>query len=318
MNAADVVTEFGAYYLNHGQGRKDLNKILHYKAEFDELFTTTPTEDTVIRKGSALMTRLLQPFQKTFSPTGDITFAPSSISLYKQKVDFIDYPDELEATWLGFLADRDLDRKAWPFVKWLIEEHIVPRLVQDHELNEVYAGVYAAPGTPGTAGAVSTAMNGVKKIINDHIAATTITPIATGALSTTPLTFVGQVEAFADGILPLYRSQPMTIAMNYSQSVIFKRGMREKYNTNYDQTTALMSVMDYPNLTIKGYHAMGSSGKLIATPKENAIRGVKRIENLGNLRVENVDRQVKIYNDFSVGVGYVIPQLVFTNNVETT
>jgi hypothetical protein len=317
MNAADVVTEFGAYYLNHGQGRKDLNKILHYKGEFDELFTTTPTDDTVIRKGSALMTRLLQPFQKTWSPTGDVTFTPSSITLFKQKVDFQDYPDELEETWLGFLADRDLDRKAWPFVKWLIEEHIVPRLIQDHELSEVYAGAYAAPGTPGTAGAAGTAMDGAKTIINAHIATGGITPIATGALSATPLTFVNQVEAFADAITPLYRTMPMNIAMNHPQSVIFKRGMREKYNTNYDQSTALMSVMDYPNLTIKGYHAMGSSGKLIATPKENAIRGVKRIANLGNLRVENIDRQVKIYNDFSVGVGYVIPELVFTNNVET-
>jgi hypothetical protein len=317
MNAADVVSEFGAYYLNHGQGRKDLAKILHYKAEFDELFTTTPTDDTVIRKGSALMGRLLQPFQKTWSPTGSVTFQAESIPLYKQKVDFQDYPDELEQTWLGFLADGNLDRKQWPFVKWLIEQHIVPRLVQDHELNEVYAGVYAAPGTPGTAGAVSTAMEGVRKIINDHITATRITPITTGALSTTPATFVAQVEAFADAISPLYRSQPMTIAMNFSQSVIFKRGMRAVYNTNYDQASSLMSVMDYPNLTIKGFHAMGNSGKLIATPKENAIRGVKNIKNLGSLQVENVDRQVKIYNDFHVGVGYVIPEIVFTNNVDT-
>ncbi len=314
MNAADVVSEYGAYYLNHGQNAQSLVQKLNYRSEFDSLFITTPTEDTVIRRGSSVMSRLLQPFQKTWSPTGEVTFKAAPINLYKQKVDFQDYPDELAETWLGFLADEGLDRKQWPFVKWLIEKHILPQTVEDYEINEVYAGAYAAPGVPGTAGAAGTAMEGANKIINDHITATDITPIVTGALSTTPATFVDQVEAFVDSIDALYRTAPMTLAMNHVQSVIFKRGMREKYNVNYEQTSDLMAVMDYPNVQVGGFHAMGSSGKIFCTPRFNAIRGVKRISNLNRVEVENVDRQVKIYTDWHVGVGFIIPELVFTND----
>jgi hypothetical protein len=316
MNASQVVSEFGAYYLSNGQGRKDLGKILHYKAEFDELFTTTPTDSTVIQKGSALMTRLLQPFQKAFTATGEVTFKAESIQLYKQKVDFLDYPDELEATWLGFLADGNLDRKAWPFVKWLIEEHIIPQLIQDHELNEVYAGVFAAP-TPGTAGGPGTSMNGARHIINAHITSGRITPIATGAPSTDPLTYVDQVEFFVDNILKNYKKTPMTIAVSDSQALIYAKGFRQKYLSQYAAANDILGVMDYPGMMVKGYSAMGNSGKMIATPKSNAVRGVKNIANLGNLMVENVDRQIKIYNDGHIGVGYVVPEIVFTNNVDT-
>lgn len=314
MNASDVVSEYGAYYLNHGQNAASLLQKLNYKSEFDSLFTTVATDDTVIRLGSSTMSRLLQPFQKTWSPTGEVTFKAAPINLYKKKIDFEDYPDDLEATWLGFLADEGLDRKQWPFVKWLIEAHIIPQVVEDYEINEVYAGAYAAPGTPGTAGAAGTSMEGAKKIINDHITATDITPITTGALSTTPATFLAQIEDFVDAIDPLYRSQPMTLAMNYAQSVIFKRGMREAYNVNYEQTSSLMSLIDYPNIQVQGFHAMGSSGKIFCTPRRNAVRGVKRLANIDKVQVENVDRQVKIYTDFSSGVGFVIPELVFTND----
>lgn len=314
MIASDVVTEYGAYYLNHGQNANNLVQKLNYKSEFDSLFTTIATDDTVIRMGSSTMSRLLQPFQKTWSPTGEVTFKAQPITLYKKKVDFQDYPDDLEATWLGFLADEGLDRKQWPFVKWLLEKHIIPKTIEDYERNEVYAGEFLAPPTPGTAGAVGTSMNGAKKIINDHITATDITPIATGALSTTPATFLAQIEAFVDAIDPLYRSTPMTLAMNYAQSVVFKRGMRAAYNVNYEQTNSLMTLIDYPNIEVRGLHAMGSSGKIFATPKFNAIRGVKRLANLDRVQVENVDRLVKIYTDFSSGVGFVIPELVFTND----
>ena len=69
---------------------------------------------------------------------------------------------------VAFLTGDDIDVKQWPFVRWFIEEYIIPQIHQDYELNEVYKGVYAAP-TPGTAGAVSTSMNGIGKTIADAI-----------------------------------------------------------------------------------------------------------------------------------------------------
>lgn len=314
MNVADIITEFDAFYLNSGQGKKDLAKLIYFRSEIDELFTPVNTNDTVIRRGSSTMTRLLQPFQKGWSPTGAVTFKAHEIPLFKMKMDFEDYPDELEETWLGFLAAGGLDRKTWPFVKWLIQEHLMPQLIEDYELNEVYGGVYAAPGTPGTAGAVGTAMNGIKKTINDMVTAGDITTTATGAPSTTPSTWVGQVEDFVEAIDTRYRGKKMTLAMNQTLFTRFKKGMRTKYNVNYEQAGSLVNVIDFPNITVKGFEGLGSSEKIFCTPRENAICGMKKVKNMSKFQVENVDRMVKIYNDWFKGVGFIFGELVFTND----
>lgn len=316
MNVADVITEFGAYYLNHDQGVKDLHKVLQFKTETDALFTVVQTEDTVIRRGSTAMTRLLQPFQKTWSPTGAVTFKPAEIKLYKMKVDFQDNPDDLEETWLGFLADNNVDRKEWPFVKWLLATEILAQIEEDYELNEVYAGEYAAPGTPGTAGAAGTAMDGIKKIINDHIDAGDITPYATGALSTTLATFLAQIEDFALNAIPeQYRNTPLTIAMSPDLHMRYRKAKRAAYNNNYAQESDLDTLADLPMVKVMGVASMIGSTKIWCTPKKNAIVGYKRAVK-PQLRAEGVDRTVKIFGDFYKGVGFVIPGIVWTNDQE--
>jgi hypothetical protein len=316
MNVADLITEFGAYYLNHGQGVKDLHSILRFQTETDALFTVVNTDDTVIRRGSTTMTRLLQPFQKSWSPTGTVGIAPAEIKLFKMKVDFQDYPDELEETWAGFLADNKVDRKEWPFVKWLMTQEILAQIEQDYELNEVYKGVFAAPGTPGTAGAVSTAMDGIKEIINNHIDAGDTTAYATGALSATAATFTAQIEEFAKDAIPIqYRNQPLMIAMAPELEMLYKEGKREIYNMSYAQEADLTTIADLPMIKVVGAPSMIGSKKIWCTPKKNAIVGYKRAAK-PQLTAESVDRQIKIFGDFYKGVGFVIPELIWTNDQE--
>ena len=120
------------------------------------------------------------------------------------KADMEETPDDLEATWLGFLADDSLDRKVWPFVRWLIEVHALPQIQEDYELYEVYGGNYAAPvnGVPGPAG---TAMDGIKTTLNGLVTAGRITPISIGAIPSDPAAFVDYVELFTDRINARYR-----------------------------------------------------------------------------------------------------------------
>jgi hypothetical protein len=47
----------------------------------------------------------VQPFQKAFTPIGTFKFKPNEFSLYKLKIDLQEYPDDLEATYLAFLAN---------------------------------------------------------------------------------------------------------------------------------------------------------------------------------------------------------------------
>lgn len=311
MTIADIITEFGAYYEKNAANKARLYSTLRAASTTSSILTPIVTDDTLWRAGKATMTRVLQPFQKAFTPLDPLTITPVEIQSYKMKIDSSEYPDDLEATWLGFLAADSLNRKDWPFVRWFMEEYLIPQAKEDFELLEVYNGVFAAP-TPGTAGAAGTSMNGFKKLIADFITAGRITPITTGAPSGTNTTWVGQVETFADAINTKYWGVKMQLAMSEMNARKFHRGYQTTYgkDTNYKDGKG---EVPFTNLTIIGLPSMGASNRIWCTPKGNSVRLMKKTENMDNMNIENVDRQVKLYTDWWTGVGFIIPEVVFCN-----
>jgi hypothetical protein len=72
----------------------------------------------------ASLDRVVQPFQKAFTPIGTFKFKPNEFSLYKLKIDMQEYPDDLEATYLGFLADLpEADRSNGLLFVGLLKTH---------------------------------------------------------------------------------------------------------------------------------------------------------------------------------------------------
>ena len=318
-------SEYGAYYVANAANAQRLAKKLYYGVETDEFFTLQTTEDTVYRMGNGAQTRVLQPFQKKNSPTGDITFTPSPIQLYHMKMDVEFYPDELENSWLMFLAGSQLSRKEWPFVRWYLEEHLTPQKNEDYELNEVYAGVYAAPGVEGTAGAAGTAMNGIKYIINEAVDATAIPAanvINTGASNADPVTFLEQLESFCAQVNARYRNRaPMHLLIGNEFEMRYKQGVREKYNMNYMQLAPgeRMKVADAENIGLFFSPAVGDAEKLVLTPKPNAICAVKNLGNVGKFELGQYEpRLIHATTDYWKGIGFVDFKKVFTNDRDTT
>lgn len=311
----DILTEFGNFYIKGGQNMSSLYKQLHAKTITDSIGTAIFTDDTIFRASEARMDRVLQPFQKAWTPIGEVEFVPVGIEQFKMKVDSEESPDDLEASWLGFLSGPDIDRAQWPFVRWFIEMHLIPQLKQDYELNEVYAGEFAAP-TPGTEGDPGTAMNGIKFLINKGIDDNRITPIVTGALETDPLDFCDQIEAFGDSINEKYLGVPMQLAMSKANELRFLRGYKKKYGTTMDYRQNTDGKVDLTALRVIGLPSMVGSDKIWATPKENFLVLGKKTANMDNMRVESVKRQLSFFTDFWRGVGFVIPEIVFTNDLE--
>lgn len=308
----DVIAQFGAYYLQQGQNLTRLYELLRRATQTESMFTPVNTDDTIWRAAKTLFSRVVQPFQKQFTPLAGVTFVPVAIQQFKMKVDAQEYPDELEASWLGFLDGEGIDRKAWPFVRWYCEVYLIPQVKQDIETLEIYQGVYQAPvaGTPGAAG---TSMDGIKVTINRHITAGRITPIITGALATDLLDFVNQVEGFVDGIDKAYWNIPMMLGCSETLERRFLRGQERKYGKNTGGG-ALGNVVNNTNITLKGLVSHQNTEKFWCTPVANAIMLRKRIQNQTAIQVENVDRLLKFFTDFSMGIGYIIPEIVFTND----
>jgi hypothetical protein len=313
LQIADVVAQFGAYYLNQGQNLQRLYALLRSATNTESMFTPVNTDDTIWRAAKTLFTRVVQPFQKAWTPLAGVTFVPVEIKQFKIKVDAQEYPDELEASWLGFLDGEDIDRKAWPFVRWYVEVYLIPQIKQDIEFNEIYQGSFVAP-TAGTAGAAGTSLDGIKKTINGHITAGRITPIVTGALElTNPEGFVDQIEAFVDGIHKDYWNIPMMLGCSPEAERAFLRGQERKYGKN-TKGGEIGNTVNNTNITLVGLTSHRGKQKIWCTPKANAIMLRKRIQNQSKIQIESIDRLLKFFTDFSMGLGFIIPEIVFTND----
>jgi len=315
MNVTDLVTEYGAYYQNRGQRIADLYRKLTTQMVTWGLFQSVMRDDSVYEAAEADISELLQPFQKGWTPKGTAVLTPQRIIATKAKVDYEVYPDDIEDTWAGFLADEDLNRKDWPVIRYLLENQLTPRLADDIETKALYHGVYVAP-TTGVAGPASASMDGFRKIINDGVTAGTISPITMGAIPPDDVDFVTYVEDFVQQILVRYRNQRMPLLMNEDLAFRYKNGFHQKYNVNYSQDQQDMRVRHRNNINIVASPAMIGSEKLVMTPQSNMKKIIRRTKNIGQWGIEQEDRRVKVWTDFYLGLGFVLHGTVFTTDVD--
>lgn len=326
------VTEFGAYYQPRGQNAARLKKLLMQDTtNFDKQFTLLPLDGDVLETGLMSHGRVLQSFKPYWSPLGQLSGSPRKVALRRVKVNIEEIPDKLVNTWLGFLTteggkDPNVNRATWPFVRWYIEQYLLPQALQD-QYYEAYYGVYADPGTNNTPGSEGTALDGLAMQVNTDIADNNITPINTGPLDTDPELFVDQIENMVEQVDNRYRGLPLVLNMHDEFAQRFQQGMLDKYNVNYAQVGDgnLMRLRKRPNVSVIGHtnwlQGVGGapSEKIIASPAGNLLKAVRT----GNkedamLRIEQVDYTLKMFNDWHILYTYDDPRIVFTNDRELT
>jgi hypothetical protein len=274
------------------------------------------SEDTILQRSNVEYAEVLQAFQVAFTPKGNVTFTPNEIRLWRVKADIKFTPDDLVDTWLDFLTTTNLDRTTWPFIRW-IQDRYVPQQIGADIVNNFYGAVRVEP-TAGTAGPASASFNGIKKTINVAIGAGKIVPIVTGAASATPSTFCTQIETFVKNIPELYQHLPKQIRMRRALEQRFKEGKRALYGAMNQTSDVVAEVMDYEENKVKGTAAMSGANKIVCSPKVNSIVAFKGYENINNLDVQRVDREVKVMTDFHIGIGYNDYRLVWTNDQDLT
>jgi hypothetical protein len=317
LNVTDLVAEFGAYYQNNGQNVSRLNELTYATTNTASYFGLQLTNDTIFDSSLSDIGEVQQAYQDSFTPKGDVNFAPVRIELFHQKIDWAKNPQSLSGTWAGFLTgDGAQDVASWPFTRWLIETKLIPRYKGDYEKKSSFNGVYVAP-VEGTAGSAKHAMDGIGIIINKWIDSGRTTPITTGALETDPEDFVTQVEEFVKDIDDDYIMDLDIIFMNMTKFKLYKEGMRAKYNMNYSQAV-LDTVVDNEHLKIVGLQSMGASEKLWAAPPEIRKRFQKRSQNINTFQVESKERKLSVYTDWYEVLNFTVPEKIFTNNQQLT
>lgn len=310
ITTTSIVQEYGAYYIDAGQNKKRILTMLSQGREITDFATPIKTDDTIFRLANATFRTLVQPFQKTFTQKGGVEIVPNEIRQYRFKIDDEFMPDELYATWLGFLTQKSVDRKDWPFVKWLIEVYYARQIDQDMELNEYYKGIYAAP-VAGTAGADGTGMNGLKKQLQAGVDALKINSVNLGALDTT--TIFDQVESFTDSIAEVYQGIKMNVFMS---RYWYKKYMQDKRAQGFYQRTSDKDIdgkIDFTPLDVKPLACMVGTDDIFCTPVENFIHISPATLTKNQFKLEEAKRSVAVMADWSEGLGFGINEAVWTN-----
>jgi len=311
LSVSSLISEFNAYYESTGQNSKRVLRLMTQPTVTEGFMTSIKTDDTIYKLANSSVSAIVQPFQKTWSPKGTDTFKPVKIEQQHIKADLELYPDDIEATWLGFLADNNLTRKDWPLVKWLVESHYLPRMRSDMELDVVYKGSFVEPesGVPGAAG---TSMDGLRKKLVDGITAGTINQV-TGIGALDEATIFDQVEAFVDGISELYQGVPMKVFMSQRWVKAYLRDKRSNGFYTITDAGKINQGVDFLPFEVQALPSMSGTSDIFATPKENMIHLTKKDVNKSRFNIEESKRQVFLMTDWWEAVGFGINEAVWTN-----
>ncbi len=308
----DLVTAFGAYYLNEGQNLERLKSAIRQPAVTPSYAKPIITDSDVYRTANTVLGEIVQGFQKAFTAKGDLTFLPNEIRLRNAKIDVSLFPDEVKASWLGFLASlTEQERANWPIVRYILENEIAPQISQDLETKAYWGGSYLAPtaGTPGTAAGT---MDGLKKLIDAGLLAGSMNAVALTALPT-PTTMFEAVEEFTDNMLADNTALEGVKIRVFMEPKFLRNYFRDKRNTHGNDVDykAGVNIVDFtPNIELVALPSMAGSGYIFATPVDNFLY-VRKQNGMKDPKVEEAKREVSLMLDWYEGIGFGYNELVY-------
>lgn len=310
MEISEILAAYGAYYLKNGQNLKRILNMPFQGEVFSQHSTLIKTDETIYQLAEAKINSIVQAFQKDWTPKNAAAFVPNEIRQYHFKVDETIDPDDVEATWLGFLSSEDLKRSEWPLIKYLVETMYMPKIQSDMELLEYFKGVYVPP-TPGLAGDTGKSMNGLGYLLRKGVNDGTMNSINIGVL--TADTIFDQVEAFADGINELFQGVPMKIVMDPKWHRAYMRDKRAQGFFTLDNSSKIKSDVDFTPFEVVNLPGMVGTNQIFATPKSNLIHLTKKSQNKTRVHIEESKRSVFFMADWWEGAGFGMNGCVWSN-----
>lgn len=308
----DLVTQFGSYYLNEGQNMDRLKSALRQPAVTPSYAVPIIHDSDVYRTSNTSLGSIVQQFQKAFTPKGDITFKPNEIRLRNLKVDLSLYPDDVKGKWIGFLQNLSVQERAdWPIVRYMLEKEVVPQIPHDLEMSTYWKGVYTA-ATAGTAGNAEDAMDGIRRLLNNGIADSSMNQISLSAAPSTSNIFE-IIEEYAEKTYITNTALSGVKQRIYMSPSWLRAYFRDKRNTHGADTnfsTTGINVIDFmPNVELVGLPSMEGADYIWSTPVDNFVH-IRKLGGMTTPKVEESKREVFLMLDWWEALGFLYNGLV--------
>lgn len=314
FSAADIVSEFGKLFIDGGQSKKDLIMGLMQAPKTLVMagMKQIKMDNTVYRLANPIITNFLQPYQAGFTPKGSVDFHPNEIAMKQCKVDVEIHPEEIEESWLGFLAGKSSeDLEKWPITIY-IAQLVRDNVAKEKEVFCSYLGQYQQP-VIGTAGEAINCFDGLKKQLLDGVKSDYPVHIIEGMGELNTDDVFDQIEYFYAHLPEVYRREGMPIFISDDMLLAYLKTKRERGFYSIKDDGGISTRVDFGRSTIFSLPSMAGTTDIFTTLPSNIVHLTKRDLNMTNFDVQKVDRIVKLLVDWWEGVGFACNDYVFTN-----
>ncbi len=314
ITLSTILSQYGSYYLDAGQNQNDILRSFLRTRTLPTFAQRRYTRNDVAQLSTAELTSVLQPFHKTTSHKGNATFKANEIRLRKVKIDQAITPDDIEESYLGFLAGMEAGQRAnWPIVRYIWEVLVAEKAQADYEEADWDGDHTAAPGG-GTAGSHLHIYDGIKKLVDDGIVAGSMNDVSlTNNPAVSTETFAA-VEEFIAQLPQHWAGRQVDILMSQEMQLNYLRDKRNVHGQVVTYTNEAQNVaIDFrPNWRIVPFGGMDVAGDnyIIATPRANLLHYLKtdgwRME-----APQTSGRQVLLLADWFEGLGFGVNEMVY-------
>ena len=273
--------------------------------DFKTAQIATPHEGV---KGELIITEigigdnLARRWGKTFNPLADVvTPKPKKLKTALNKVDFSICPTDFESSYLGAFRQKGQSVIDFPFEAYIMDK-VMGKLNQEFEVAMWQANEQESPSDGDY---LRETFDGYLTIIAAAIAAGDITAVATGAV--TSANALTKFKDMWDTVDPVYKEMGTDILVSFSVYDAYRKHYKDTYKFDVpfvEVTNAGYRGIQYEygngNATIIPVYGMGSSGRIVMTPRENLHYGIDDPSDV-QFNVEAEKRELHFWMDFRMG-----------------
>ena len=295
-----------------------------YQGFNDAKFFTPVNTNTDFIATAAIHTEVSQQFTPEWTPKGSLAFTPIRIAYRRHKINEAIKPADLLSSWLLYLYEQGKSQAEQPFIRYVVTEHILPKVLDDITLSMIAKGKYSAVNvgtlSPGDAGsAAKDSMDGIETILVEGKAGTNTAAKkinfyknAQNVLTMTDEQAHAYIDAFADAVRGQFVNKQIEI--HCAPEVLTKYQRAEFKLTGVYTGRENDGSIRFTSAVLVPMVSMYNSPILFTTPKENMkmLVDLSHPENcINDIQKENYD--VKIFGEYSLAVGFAIAEAVFAS-----
>ncbi len=265
----------------------------------------------------AIISEVSQEFTAKWTPKGTMKFTPIRIPYRRHKINVAISPASILESWLMFLYEQGKTMQEMPITKYIIENHILPKILDDITRAMIGKGKYEAASADvqdGDAGRpAAKSMDGYETILVEdkksgryninHYKA------AADPFAMEDVALLKYVDGFVDAIADFFVGN-LTI---HCSPQFLTRYQRADFAINGKYTGEnIGTAVRFTKFSFIPLESMYNSPILFATSKENFVELVdysKADRCINKIEEQNYD--VKIFGEYSLSVGFKIGEAVF-------